>query len=156
MGLRPVASLTPRVAARVHSPQPRRGALMLHPNIAIVRRFYVAFIARDTARIWEFAGQDLALHVSGRSRWTGDYRGREEILGLFYRVGQMAGRSVRLTIHDVVGGEQHVVGLHKATAALPGKALDLNGTAVCHVDAGKISEIWLGWQSQRTFDEFWS
>ena len=129
--------------------------LKLHPNIAIVRRFYAAFIARDTQRIWELAGHDLAFHVPGRSRWAGHYRGREEILDLFMGVGQAAGNSVRLTVHDVVGGEEHVVGLHHATASLEGKSLSLNGTAVCHVQAGKITEMWLGWQSQRTFDEFW-
>ena len=129
--------------------------MKLHPNIAIVRRFYTAFIARDTQRIWEFAGDNLVFHVAGRSRWAGDYIGREEILRLFHTVGQAAGNSVRLTVHDVVGGEEHVVGLHHATATLAGKSLSLNGTAVCHVQAGKITELWLGWQSQRTFDEFW-
>ena len=130
-------------------------ALKLHPNIAIVRRFYAAFIARDLARIWEFAGNDLAFHVAGRSRWAGDYRGREEILNLFVRVGEAAGNSIRLTVHDVVGSEEHVVGLHSATATFEGRSLSLNGTAVCHVHAGKITEMWVGWQSPRTFDEFW-
>lgn len=129
--------------------------MKLHPNIAIVRRFYAAFIARDMARIWEFAGHDLAFHVRGRSRWAGDYRGREELLNLFVRVGEATGNSIKLTVHDVVGGEEHVVGLHRATAALEGRSLALNGTAVCHVHAGKISEMWIGWESQRTFDEFW-
>ena len=129
--------------------------LKLHPNIAIVRRFYNAFIARDTARIWEFAGHDLVFHVPGRSPWAGEYRGREQLLDLFMGVGAAAERSIRLTVHDVVGGEEHVVGLHRLTASLGGRTLDLNGTAVCHVDAGKISEMWIGWQSQRTFDEFW-
>jgi hypothetical protein len=129
--------------------------LKLHPNIAIVRRFYAAFIAQDTTRIWEFAGHDLAFHVPGRSRWAGHYRGREELLKLFVDVGRAAGNSVRLTVHDVVGGEEHAVGLHRLTASREGRSLDINGTAVCHVHAGKISEMWIGWQSQRTFDEFW-
>ncbi len=120
-----------------------------------MRRFYAAFIASDMARIWEFAGHDLVFHVPGRSRWAGVYRGREELLDLFVAVGRAAGNSVRMTVHDVVGGEEHVVGLHHATASIEGRHLDLNGTAVCHVEAGKISEMWIGWQSQRTFDEFW-
>ncbi len=129
--------------------------LKLHPNIAIVRRLYAAFITRDLAGIWEIAGNDLAFHLPGRSPWAGDYRGREEILNLFVRVGEAAGNSIKLTVHDVVGGEEHVVGLHSATASLEGRSLALNGTAVCHVHAGKITEMWILWQSQRTFDEFW-
>ena len=129
--------------------------MKLHPNIAIVRRFYAAFIARDMARIWEFAGHDLAFHVAGRSQWAGDYRGREQILDLFVRVGQAAGNSVRLVVHDVVGAEDHVVGLHYATATYRGTTMGLNGTAVCHVHAGKITEMWIGWEKQRAFDEFW-
>jgi uncharacterized protein len=128
----------------------------LHPNIAIVRRFYAAFIARDTNTLWQIAGEDLGFHVPGRSRWAGEHRGREQLLKLFHEVGQVAERSVRMELHDIVGGDEHVVGLHHVTASLPGKSLDLNGTAVCHVADGKIIEVWLGWESQRTFDEFWS
>jgi len=127
----------------------------LHPNIAIVRRFYHAFISRDTQTLWSIAGHDLVLHLEGRSKYAGVYSGREQILDLFYRVGKDAEGSVKLELHDIVGGDQHVVGLHRATATRQGRALDINGTAVCHMKDGKIVETWLYWQSQRTFDEFW-
>jgi uncharacterized protein len=127
----------------------------LHPNIAIVRRFYHAFISRDTQTLWSIAGEDLSFHVPGRSRWAGEHRGREALLGLFHRFGQAAERSVRIELHDIVGGEDHVVGLHRMTATIGGKSLDLNGTTTFHVADGKIVEVWLGWESQRTFDELW-
>jgi ketosteroid isomerase-like protein len=128
----------------------------LHPNIAIVRRFYHAFISRDTQTLWTIAGEDLAFHVPGRSQWAGEHRGREKLLSLFYRLGETADRSVRITLHDIVGGEKHVVGLHHVTATIAGKKpLDLNGTTTCHVTDGKIVEVWLNWESQPAFDEFW-
>ncbi len=130
--------------------------MKLHPNIAIVRRFYHAFISRDTQTIWSIAGHDLVLHLPGRSKYAGVYNGREEVLELFYRVGKDAEGSVRLELHDIVGGDQHVVGLHRATASRGGKTLDLNGTSLCHMADGTITEVWLYWQSQRTFDEFWN
>jgi len=130
--------------------------LKLHPNVAIVRRFYHAFISRDTTAIWSIAGEDLAFHVPGRSKWAGVHRGREQLLELFTRLGSETERSVRMTIHDIVGGENHVVGLHHVTATMKGRSLDINGTAVCHVKDGKILEVWLSWQSQKVFDEFWS
>ena len=129
--------------------------MKLHPNIAIVRRFYQAFISRDLSTIWSIAGDDLAFHVPGRSKWAGAHRGREQILRLFTQLGSETERSVHMTIHDIVGGDQHVVGLHRVTAARAGRALDINGTATCHVENRKIIEIWLNWQSQRAFDEFW-
>jgi len=127
----------------------------LHPNIAIVRRFYHAFISRDTQTLWSIAGHDLVLHLAGRSKYAGVYRGREEILDLFYRVGREAEGSVRLELHDIVGGDEHVVGLHHTTASKAGKSLNVNGTAVCLLNDGKITETWLYWESQKTFDEFW-
>ena len=66
-----------------------------------------------------------------------------------------ADRSVRIALHDIVGWERHVVGLHHVTAAMGGKTLDLNGIATCHIVDGKITDVWLGWESQRAFDEFW-
>jgi len=132
-----------------------RGSVRLHPNIAIVRRFYHAFIARDTATLWAIAGEDLGFHVPGRSRWAGDHRGREALLELYYQFGKESERSVRIELHDIVGGDEHAVGLHHVTASMAGKHLDINGTAVCHVNEGKLIEVWLGWESQRAFDEFW-
>lgn len=129
--------------------------MKLHPNIAIVRRFYQAFASRDTTTLWAIAGEDLAFHVPGRSRWAGEHRGREQLLQLFHLIGQAAERSIRLSVHDIVGGDVHVVGLHHVTASIGGRHLDLNGTAICHVESGKIMEVWLGWESQRAFDEFW-
>lgn len=129
--------------------------MKLHPNIAIVRRFYHAFVTRDTQALWSIAGEDMGFHVPGRSQWAGEHRGRERLLELFHRVGQAAERSIKMTVHDVVGGEEHVVGLHHVTASMGDKSLDLDGTAVCHVSDGKIIEVWLGWASQRAFDEFW-
>lgn len=129
--------------------------MKLHPNIAIVRRFYNAFVARDTQALWSIAGEDLGFHVPGRSQWAGEHRGREKLLELFYKVGEAADRSVLMTVHDIVGGEEHVVGLHHMTASMGGKSIALNGTATCHVSDGKIIEVWLGWESQRRFDEFW-
>lgn len=130
--------------------------MKLHPNIAIVRRFYHAFVTRDTQTLWSIAGEDMGFHVPGRSQWAGEHRGREKLLELFHKVGQAAGRSIKMSVHDVVGGEEHVVGLHHVTASMGEKHLDLNGTATCHVSDGKIIEVWLGWESQRAFDEFWS
>lgn len=129
--------------------------MKLHPNIAIVRRFYHAFISRDTNMLWTLAGDDLAFHVPGRSRWAGEHRGKEKLLELFYKVGEAAERSIKLELHDIVGGEDHVVGLHHITGSVGGKTLDQNGTTTCHVKDGKIIEVWLGFWSQRAFDEFW-
>jgi uncharacterized protein len=130
--------------------------LKLHPNIAIVRRFYHAFVTRDTTTLWTLAGEELGFHVPGRSRWAGSYHGRQQLLDLYYGVGRAAERSLKLEVHDVVGGDTHVVGLHRATAAIGTKSLDVNGTATCHVSDGRIIEMWLGWESQRAFDEFWT
>ena len=129
--------------------------MKLHPNIAIVRRLYHAFISRDTNTLWAIAGPGLVLHLSGRSKWAGDYGGREQLLDMFYRIGHEAEGSVRIQLHDIVGGDTHVVGLHHVTATRQGKPLAINGTAVCHMADGTITEVWLYWESQKTFDEFW-
>ena len=112
-------------------------------------------MSRDTMKVAELADKDIRFHITGRSRWAGHYRGREQALKVFHDVGAATGRSVRIELHDVVGGDEHVVGLHRMRGHRDGKALDQNGCLVCHFKDGLMTEAWLAFENQRQFDDFW-
>lgn len=127
-----------------------------HPNVTVVKRLYQAFISRDPGTLWQIVGENLALHVPGKSAFAGVHRGRERILGIFYDSGRLAGRSFRLELHAVVGGEDHVVGLHHITGTRDGRVLDQKSGLVCHVEGGVIVDVWVFLEDLRQFDEFWA
>jgi len=128
-----------------------------HPNVSVVRRFYQAFIALDTARLYQIAGEKMEFHIAGRSPYSGVHRGRDEILKVFHDTGVATNRSIHIEPHAVAGDEEHVVGLHRIKATRAGrKPLDQNGVLVCHVDGTVIADAWLLWEDLRAADEFWA
>lgn len=127
-----------------------------HPNVSVVRRFYQAFMARDTARLYQLAGENMEFHVAGRSRFSGVHRGRDQILKLFREAGELTEHSVRIELHALLGGGEHVVGLHHINAFRQGRTLDQNGCLVCHVDGAVITDGWLSFEDLRRADAFWS
>ncbi|HJR18164.1 MAG TPA: nuclear transport factor 2 family protein [Actinomycetota bacterium] len=127
-----------------------------HPNVSVVRRFYQAFIARDTARLYQLAGEKMGFHIAGRSQFSGLFTGRDQILKVFHDTGVATDRSLHIEPHAVAGDDQHVVGLHHISASRAGKApLDQNGCLVCHVDGAVITDAWLLWEDLRAADAFW-
>lgn len=125
--------------------------------MSVVRRFYQAFIALDTARLYQLAGQNMEFHISGRSPWSGTHKGRDEILKVFFETGAATDRSIRIELHALVGDDEHVVGLHHITALRTDrKPLDQHGCLVCHVDGAVITDAWLLWEDLRAADAFWA
>ena len=128
-----------------------------HPNVSVVRRFYQAFISRDTARLYQLAGESMEFHVAGRSAFAGVHRGRDQILKLFRETGEVTEHSVHIELHALLGGGDHVVGLHHITARRPGRPmLDQSGCLVCHVDGAVLTDAWLSFEDLRAADAFWS
>lgn len=126
------------------------------PGVSVVHRLYQAFISRDEATIYHLSGDNLEFHVPGRSPFAGLHRGKDEILKLFHETGRRAGRSIRLEMHAVVGGPNHVVGLHRITGAREGRTLHQNGCLVAHVQGGVLIDTWLTFEDLKAFDEFWA
>ena len=112
-------------------------------------------MARDTARLYQLAGESMELHVAGRSALAGVHRGRDQILKLFRVAGELTEHSARIELHALLGGGEHVVGLHHISASRPGRTIDQNGCLVCHVDGAVITDGWLSFESLREADAFW-
>ena len=129
---------------------------MAHPNEDLVRRGYAAFGTGDIATLRELFADDIVWHVGGRSPITGDYKGKDEVLGFFGQLAARTGGTFRLDVHDVLANDEHVVVLVKGTAERQGKTLNDNGAQVFHVQGGKVTEQWFHPGDQTATDEFWS
>ena len=129
---------------------------MAHPNEDLVRRGYAAFGTGDVATLGALFADDVVWHVGGRSPITGDYKGRDEVLGFLAQLAERTGGTFRLDVHDVLANDEHVVVLVKGTGERQGKTLNDNGTQVFHVQGGKVTEQWFHPGDQTATDEFWS
>jgi ketosteroid isomerase-like protein len=71
---------------------------MAHPNEDLVRRGFAAFGTGDIAALRELLADDTVWHVGGRSPLTGDYKGKDEVLGFFAQLAERAGGTFRVDV----------------------------------------------------------
>jgi uncharacterized protein len=133
----------------------RGGEEMAHPNEDLLRRGYEAFTKGDIQTLGELFADDIVWHVGGRSQLAGDYRGKEEVFGLFGKLAELSGGTLRIELHDVLANDEHAIALQTATGEREGRTLDDNGVGVYHARDGKVTESWLHPGDPYAVDEFW-
>ncbi len=131
---------------------------MTHPNEELLREAFAAFMRGDMEALQtKYFAEDIRYHVAGRSQIAGDYEGIAQVLGLFGRLFELSGGTLRLELHDVVANDEHGVALFKVLAEREGKQLADNEILISHpTPDGKAAEIWTQSTDLYASDEFWS
>jgi uncharacterized protein len=125
-----------------------------HPNVARIREGYEAFGTGDLEKVGEFFDPNIVWHVGGQSSFAGDYKGQEEIFGLFGRAFEVTGGSMKIEVHDILANDKHGVALVTRMAEREGRSLEMNEVHVFHFLDGKVTEYWAFEEDQRRADEF--
>src|SRR5437660_11773261 len=76
-----------------------------HPNIELVRSGHAAFDRGDLEAIKRIFDPDIHWHLPDKSRFAGDYKGVDEVLGMFGRVLQFTGGLPRNTYHHCLAND---------------------------------------------------
>jgi uncharacterized protein len=125
-------------------------------NAELVRRGYEAFNAGDLATLGELFAEDAVWYAAGSGVLSGTKQGRDAILAYFGELGARSQGSFQATVHDIVGGENHTVGLQQSHAESDGKTLDV-ATAISFVlRDGKVVEGREFFEDTAKADEFWT
>src|ERR1043166_3885355 len=82
-------------------------------DVELVRKGYEAFIAGDMEWMNEHLHDNVVWHQPGHNAFSGDYKGREEVLAFFARTVQHV--IPEFDIHDVLGSEDHIVAILTVT-----------------------------------------
>ena len=127
-----------------------------HPNLERARSGYEAFASGDLATVSDLLADHIVWHSGGNNILTGDYEGKEAVLGFFGRLMQESGGSFRNDVHDMLANDEHGVALVSASATRGGKSFEGNVVHVFHMRNDKMTEFWSFPEDQNLFDEFWS
>jgi hypothetical protein len=111
-------------------------------NVEIVRKGYEAFQKGDLAAFDNLLADDCIWHVPGRGQLAGDKRGRLATVEYYGQLGVLSEGTVKVDLHDVLGNDEHVVGLHHTSAHRGDKAFETTEAIVFHIKGGRISEAW--------------
>jgi hypothetical protein len=81
---------------------------------------------------------------AGRNQTSGDYRGVDDVLGLFGKLFQLTDGTFRVEIHDVLASDEPAVVLARISGERAGRSVQNGNYAhVCHFREGKLSEAWI-------------
>lgn len=128
----------------------------MHPNEALVRAGYEAFVRGDIETVAGLLDPDVIWHVGGSSVLAGLYKGHGELLALLARLGEMTGGSISIAARDILTSEDHVIVLTTMKAQRGDRVLDDDGVAVFKIADGKATEVWVFAENQGAMDEFLS
>ena len=103
-----------------------------HPNAAIIRDLYES---EDTGP-WDIVSDDVVWHVIGRDE---PYRGKDEMR----QMPRGDWEYIDGKTHDVIGNDEHVIGLIEETARRGGETLTFRTAEIYHMRDGKITERWV-------------
>ena len=115
---------------------------MAHPNEAVLRTMDEAMSSGDVESMLAAFTEDVVVHIGGRSKLSGDFKGKDQLQENFGRFMQAMGPTAEFTTHDVVAGDTHGFILQSFKADRNGDRLEVNGVGIVHFANGKISEAW--------------
>jgi ketosteroid isomerase-like protein len=127
-----------------------------NPNLEKAKAGYEAFAEGDMAALNELMADDIVWHFPGDNPLSGDYKGKEEVFGMFAQLAQETGGTFRNEIHDLLANDDHAVALVNMYAERGGRTLEANSVHVSHWKDGKLAEFWSMQEDQGAVDAFYS
>ncbi|WP_426977610.1 nuclear transport factor 2 family protein [Pseudarthrobacter sp. O4] len=124
-------------------------------NAELVRRGYEAFSAGDMPTLSEIIAEDAVWHVAGNGVLSGRKQGRDAILAYFGELATRSEGTLKVTVQEIVGGENHTVALQHNDGETNGRTLDTDGAIAFQVRDGKITEGREFFADTAQGDAFW-
>ena len=127
-------------------------------NEDLVRRGYEAFGAGDMETLNSLMADDVVHEIPGSNRFTGEHKGRDELMTLYTQLFQGSGGTNRADLVSIAErGDNQVVAVHRGTAQREGRALDTNETLTFTIEGGKITRIESSFspEDEAAEDAFW-
>lgn len=131
---------------------------MAHPNEELIKSYAQNWADGDVQAATDKYADDIVLHVPGRHRLSGDYRGKQAVLDYINQLVEWTGGKVQLleTV-DVLANDRRAVDLIRARYEREGKKpLEVNRIVVYLIADNKIQELWVHDDDQYAVDEFFS
>lgn len=127
---------------------------MPHPNANTLSTIYDAFGRGDVDTIMGFMSDDIEFRISGRSPVSGDYSGKEEILGYIGKLMELSGGTFSLEVLDILANDEHGVTLTMERGQREDKTLENRAVHVWDMRDGKCAKF-RGY-NENVWDEFWT
>ena len=129
---------------------------MVNDRVQGLDAWLAAYENRDRDAMREALAEDAVWHVGGMHRLSGDYRGRDAILGYFDTVWSETDDTMKLEPLEVMANDRHGAAFLRVTAERQARELDVVLAEAFRFDeTGRILEFWAYANDQAAIDRFW-
>ncbi|MEU8520315.1 nuclear transport factor 2 family protein [Streptomyces sp. NBC_01216] len=116
--------------------------MAVHPDSALVRQGYEAFVKGDMETLGSLMTSDCTHHAPGASRMSGHFKGRDNVLGMYSRMAELTNGSMRVELESVCAdGRGHVIAGHTFHAERGNRGIEMKGALFFTIIGGKFSDI---------------
>jgi len=113
-----------------------------HPNVQAVRQGFEAMDRGDTNWMMDHMADDIVWHIGGKSKVAGEYRGKDAVTAMLAQQMPVY-QTAKVDVHDVVGNDQHVIAIGRASVDDPdGGTVSWLYANVFHIENGITKEVW--------------
>lgn len=107
-----------------------------------IRKGYAAFSSGDMDTLMSLYHDDAVHIVPGASKVSGAHKGKEGILGLYVKLFELSGGTLRIQLEHVLSdGGNRVVAIHTSSVAKDGEKFTQTEALLFTLVDGKVAEI---------------
>ncbi|MDQ1695586.1 MAG: uncharacterized protein QOJ03_939 [Frankiaceae bacterium] len=110
-------------------------------NIALVRKGFEAFNKGDVATLKEVLTADCVQHMAGKNRFSGDHKGRDNMLEMYGEIGALTNGTFQAVLNDVYATDHGVIAIFTATATRNGQSLEQRNAMAFTIVDGKATDL---------------
>ena len=127
-----------------------------HPNALLLKAAHEAFQKGEIEALFGLMTDDITWHMPGNNALTGDFVGREAILGSFASLQANVDAYWAYPL-DYLGSDDHVVLVAMVHARRGDNVLDVKECLLWRVDASsKLAEVWHLALDEKAWDGFFT
>ena len=126
-------------------------------NAEVLRAAVTALQDGDIEALGGMLADDIVVNVPGTNKLSGEHKGKDEFFGrLIGTIMELTGGEFRLESHDLLGSEEHAVGLYQISASRNGKPFTWRHVNVYHFENEKVATVWQFPGDFEAWNRFWS
>ena len=122
----------------------------------IIRRGYKAFSEGDMETLGSLYTDDVVQTMPGNNQISGEYKGRDNVLGLYGKLFELSGGTFAVELTSVEAKGDKVVTVHQTKAERGGKSLTDDESIAFSFSGDKITRLDLTAGDQAVVDDFWA
>lgn len=130
---------------------------MTPSDVEILTTAYDDFARGDVAAVIDRFAEDISWRIPGDHLVSGDYRGHDEVLGFFEKLGELSGGTFTVDAHEILdGGAGTVAALTTISAERNGQRGSFETVQIWRFEDGRATSFREYHDRQDAINAFWS